>query len=83
MFLQKRVAYSVAWPEQRKSFMVDVYKACDASPYLIHAKGSPYSSSSNDEPCYVVDLEPIGVPLHSGHSPSKPKNQAELRRLIK
>ena len=83
MFLQKRVAYSEAWPKQRKSFMVGVYKACGASPYLIHAKEPPYNSSSNDEPCYVVDLEPVGVPLHSGHSPSKPKNQAELRHLIK
>jgi hypothetical protein len=83
VFLQKRVAYSAAWPKQRKSFMVGVYKACGASPYLIHAKEPPYDSSSNDKPCYVVDLEPVGVPLHSGHSPSKPKNQAELRDLIK
>jgi len=40
-----------------------VYKACGASPYLIHAKEPPYNSSSNDEPCYVVDLEPVGVPI--------------------
>lgn len=83
VILQKRVVYSAAWPEQRKTFMVGVYEACDASPFLIHAKEPPYNSSSKKEACYVVDLEPLGVPLHSGHSPSKPKNQAQLRQLIK
>ena len=64
--------------KKRKSFMLGVYKACGASPYLIHAKEPPYSSSSNDKPCYMVNVEPVGVPLHSKHSPSKPRNQAEL-----
>ena len=80
--VQKRVAYSATWPKQRTSFMMGVYKACDASPYLIHAKEPPYSSSLKGRPCYVVDLEPIGVPLRD-HSPSKPSNQAQLKHLIK
>lgn len=81
--LQKRVVYSEAWPQERKSFMVGVYKACGASAFLINAVEPPYDSSSNRQACYVVDLEPIGNPLHSGDSPSKPQNEAELRHLIK
>ena len=81
--LQKRVAYSAAWPKQRKSFMMGVHKACHASCFLIHAKEPPYNSSVNEKLCYVVDLEPIGIPLHSGHSPGKPKIQSKLKHLIK
>jgi hypothetical protein len=83
--MQKRIEYSDnAWPKRRKSFMVRVYKACSASPHLIHAKEPPCDSSSSEGAThYVVDLEPVGEPLVSEYGDKKPRNQAELKCLTK
>ncbi|KAL3139897.1 hypothetical protein ABBQ38_004191 [Trebouxia sp. C0009 RCD-2024] len=84
-YVQKRVEYSQAWPKKRRLFMAEVYTACKDSAYLIHAMASPKDSPSPETGVvyYAVDLEPLGVPLLSKYSDQRPKNQAELKSLIK
>ena len=66
--------------------MTQVYTACKDSAYLIDAMASPKDSASPETEgviYYVLDLEPLRVPLLSKYSDQRPKNQAELKNLTK
>lgn len=66
--------------------MVRVYKACDACAYLIHAMEPPSNSASKAGEGaihYVVNLEPVGVPLLSQYGDNKPRTQEDLKSCIK
>ena len=66
--------------------MAQVCTACKGFANLIHAMATPKDSPSPEREgviYYVVDLEPLGVPLLSKYSDHRPKNQAELKSLTK
>ncbi|DBA89100.1 TPA: hypothetical protein ACH3X1_016273 [Trebouxia sp. C0004] len=81
-FVQKRITFSnESWPVSRCQLMKTVYAASKTCPFLIHAQQPPHASKNRKQ--YVVDLEPVGQPVHSKYSDHKPCHVHQLKDSIR